>query len=109
MAPPGDAVGVGVKAGLSIIESSLLGSFAVLCLSMAIVSIWLAFKTQNARVADQKQMVDKMEGLIKEQGQFNTTTSAAITKLNENEQAQITLLTGMSTQLQTIVAGLMRG
>ncbi len=109
MAPPGEVVTVGVKAGLSVLESSLLGAFAILCMFVAMISVWLTFRTQNARVADQKQVVDKMEGLIKEQGQFNTTTSAAITKLNENEQTQNTLLTTLGTHMQTIIAGLMRG
>jgi hypothetical protein len=104
-----EAIKAGVKAGLSVAESSVLGAFSVLCLGMAVVSVWLNYKTQNSRVADQKAMVDKMESLLREQGQFNTSTTVAIQKLNENEKQQLQVLTGIQTQLQSIIAGLMRG
>ena len=109
MSVTGDTVQAGVKAGLSLLESSLLGAFSVMCLGMAVAAVWLNYKTQNARVADQKAMVDKMEALIREQGQFNTGTTAAIQKLSESEQRQFSVLTGVQSQLQTIISGLMQG
>ena len=109
MSPPQEVVDVGVKAGLSIIESSILGAFAILCLGIAGVCLWITMRTQNARVADQKAMSEKMEGLIREQGAFNSTTTAAIQKLNENESEQLGKLTGIQMQLSIITSGLMKG
>lgn len=109
MSPPQEAVDVGVKAGLSIVESSILGAFAMLCLTVAALCLWVTMRTQDSRVADQKAMANKMEGLIREQGTFNSTTTAAIQKLNGSEQEQLQKLAGIQTQLSTITSGLMKG
>jgi cell division protein FtsL len=97
----------GVKAGLSIVESSLLGAFAVLCLTVAVFCVVLTFRTQNARVADQKALSEKLEALIEKQADFNTKTTSAIEKLNDSERQQVTLLTELKLQMQNISLGLM--
>ena len=99
----------GVKAGLSIVESSLLGAFAVLCMTLAVFCVWLTFRTQNARISDQKALSEKLEALIEKQADFNTKTTVAIEKLNESERQQVTLLTELKMVMSNISMGLMGG
>jgi len=61
MGPAVEAAELAGKSGLSIIASGLLGSIAVLSLLVAIFAVWMLNRVQNERVADQKQLNDRME------------------------------------------------
>lgn len=111
-----DATEVGIKAGLTVLESSLLGALAILCLLIGVVGVWLSYRTQNARVADQKKMSGKLEELIREQTQFTTSMTLAIKELDATEKQQVAVLQrilleqqALKTTMDSIVAGLMSG
>lgn len=87
-----EAIKAGAKAGLSIIESSLLGALCILCVAIAAACIWLLYKTQNARVADHKALADKLEAVITRQAELNGKTASAVEKLCEAEKSQAQLL-----------------
>ena len=61
MGPAAEAAELAGKSGLSVIASGLLGSIAVLSLLVAIFAVWMLNRVQNERVADQKQLSERME------------------------------------------------
>lgn len=65
--PTAEAAELAGKSGLSVLESSLLGAIAVLSLVVAIFSVWKLNRVQNERVADQKQLSERMEKAFERQ------------------------------------------
>jgi uncharacterized membrane-anchored protein YhcB (DUF1043 family) len=61
LGPGTEAAELAGKSGLSVMESSLLGAIAILSLVVAIFSVWKLNRVQNERVADQKQLSERME------------------------------------------------
>jgi len=59
--PAAEAVELAGKSGLSIIASSLLGAITVLSIIVTIFAVWMLNHVQNERVADQKQLSERME------------------------------------------------
>ena len=103
------------QAGLTVVESSLLGAFAGLCLAIAVVAIIVAWKTQNLRVSDQKKLSDKLEGLYQQQSTCTANTTVALEKLAVVEEKQSSLLEAIlqkqescNDSIGNLVAGLVR-
>ena len=113
MAPGADkAIELGVKAGLTVVESSILGAFAILALGVGVAGVWLAFRTQNARVDDQKKLSEKIEALINEQNKLNTSTTLALSQLNSSGQQHNAALGAINTNLtalHTTMSSIMQG
>lgn len=65
--PTAEAAELAGKSGLSVLESSLLGAIAVLSLVVAAFSVWKLNRVQNERVADQKQLNERMEKAFERQ------------------------------------------
>lgn len=105
--PATDATKVVVESGLTIIESSLLGAFTILCMAVAGVCIWQLIRVQNNRVTDQQQLNthmekarEKMEGLIEKMTEAFAGHKAALEKLNETERLQTETMRGLASKFE---------
>jgi hypothetical protein len=82
-------VGVGVKAGLSILESSILGAIAILAIAITGWAIFKLSHVQDLRVADQKAINDKMEKLIEKMttafSEINNTLGNLVTSDKDSQ------------------------
>ena len=97
------------KAGLSILESSILGAITVLAFAIAIFAIWKLVKVQDQRVKDKESTNDKMEKLMEK---FITTFSKmenALTNLTQAEKDGQALLQSMKQSQETIILEAVRG
>lgn len=107
--PGSEVVRTGVKAGLGVVESGLLGAFAVMCLVVSGVCVWQLIRVQNKRVADQKQLNDhmerareKMEGLIEKMTEAFSGHRAALDRLTEAEKAQTETLRDLASKFEGV-------
>lgn len=105
--PTDDAAGVVVKSGLGIVESGLLGSFAILCLVVSGVCVWQLIRVQNKRVGDQKQLNEhmekareRMEGLIEKMTEAFSGHRAALDRLNETEKLQTETMRNLASKFE---------
>jgi hypothetical protein len=84
-----EVVGVGVKAGLSILESSILGAIAILAIAITGWAIFKLSHVQDLRVADQKAINDKMEKLIEKMttafSEINNTLGNLVTSDKDSQ------------------------
>ena len=60
---PTGMTGVAVRAGLTLIESSILGAITTLAVIIAAWAVWKLSKVQDARVRDLERCSERMEGL----------------------------------------------
>ena len=107
---PEEAVNAASKAGLSIIESSLLGAITVLALTLAVVAIWKVLKVQDARVADvtsstkdRDQILAEIIDLNKRMIETFSSMKASIDRLCDSEQQGQEVLRGMRQAMDTVV------
>jgi hypothetical protein len=104
-----EAAEIGTKAGLSVMESGLLGSLSILCLCVGMLGVWIAYRTQNARVADQKLMSDRMESLVQKMSvltqDLNKTFAGmeqAFQSTRESDQAKEHALQELAVTVRTL-------
>jgi len=107
---PEEAANAASKAGLSIIESSLLGAITVLALTLAVVAIWKVLKVQDARVADvtsstkdRDQILAEIIDLNKRMIETFSSMKASIDRLCDSEQQGQEVLRGMRQAMDTVV------
>ena len=118
-----EVVEVAAKSGLTILETSLLGAFAILCLAVAVVAVWQLIRVQNKRVCDQQKLNDhmekareRMEGLIEKMTAAFAGHKAALEQLSRTEQQQTDSLkqvgeglTKVQTTLDSVIRDAVRG
>ena len=101
--PAAEAAELAGRSGLSVLESSLLGAIAALCLVVAIFAVWKLNKVQNERVEDQKDMSRRMEALS---GQLTGTfakTHNALDNLTKAEDEGQDLMRQLKSSIDTVV------
>jgi len=91
------------KAGLSVVESSLLGAIAVLSLLVAIFSVWRLNVVQNLRVEDQRKMSERMEKLTEKLTTTFSEFSNTMTNLNQTEKDGQQLLRELKSSVDSVV------
>jgi len=98
------------KGGLTVLESSLLGAIVVLCLGVAILSVWKLIKVQDARIEDrerERQGRDKIQAeliaLNERMIETFTALKASIDKLRESERDGQEMLRGVRQSLDSVV------
>ena len=113
--PAAEAAELAGKSGLNILESSLLGAIAVLSLVVAIFSVWKLNRVQNERVADQKQLSDRMEKASERQEKLvekmTSTFSGvknALDNLTQTEQQTQGLLRSMQQSMDGVIRDAVR-
>lgn len=68
----------------NILDQGVLGALVAVFLVAILVLVWLLHKTQEARVADQKQLVDKSDQLFKQTLAVQQETQIQSAKLLQN-------------------------
>ena len=108
---PGSEQGAEVvkKAGENIITSGLLGSIAVLCLGIAVVSIYLLYKTQNKRIEDLQRMSKELGEVNAAQKEFHTETNKALEGLEKATSSNTGVLTGIQQTVNNMLMMLAKG
>lgn len=107
-----------VQAGLTLLESSLVGAFSILSLAVGVTGVWLAFRAQNARVEDQKALNERIGSLITDHGAITAQNTVALARVNDRlgeadtqrrdaNTAVLTALAAIQTTLNSITTGLM--
>lgn len=81
------AAEVGKAAGLSVIESSILGASAILFLLVAVVAVWRLSKVQDKRAEDAEKHSIRMEALADRMLSTISKFDKTIDKLVEAERA----------------------
>ncbi len=59
-----EAAQVGVRAGLTVLESSILGAITLVSTLLTVWAIWKLSKVQDQRVSDLEKQNDKMQELV---------------------------------------------
>jgi preprotein translocase subunit YajC len=81
------------------LSQTILGSVLIIILMVAIASVYVLVRVQNARVADQKEMSDKLEAgyakMVEAFGGFQT----ALISLEKTEESGRQAMTAMRDQL----------
>ena len=104
-----EAVVVGGKAGLSLIESGILGSVVVIAILVAIGAIVMLIRVQNQRVQDQKAMSTRMEKLTEKMITTFSEMKNALENLTRAEKDGQTLLQAMKISQDTLILEAIRG
>jgi hypothetical protein len=106
------AQGVGdaaAKAGLTLVESSILGAVAVLCAFAAGFAIWKLNKTQDLRVQDQKDMSGRMEDLVKQMTSAFSKMTNSIDNLTSTDREGQKVLQGVKQSLDGVILEAVKG
>lgn len=111
-----EAASTGAKAGLTLIESSILGAVAVLTIVVAFFAIWKLLKVQekisevhDQRVEDQKQMSVRMESLTEKLITTFSKMENALTNLTQAEKDGQALLQAMKASQESVILEAVRG
>jgi hypothetical protein len=106
--PAAEAAELAGRSGLSVLESSLLGAIAVLCLVVAIFAVWKLNKVQNERVEDQKQMSGRMEKLAEKLVSTFSETNNALSNLTQAEKDGQALMQQLKSSIDGVIMAAVR-
>lgn len=98
-----DAVEAGVKAGLTVLESSILGAIAILAITISTWAVYKLSKVQDKRVADQVAMNDKMERLIEKMTTAFSEMNNSLYNLVQAEKDGQALMSALKTSVDGII------
>ena len=107
---PKEIVEQGGKAGLTLIESSILGAATVFFAVVAGLCVWKLSRVQDRRAADAKGHSERIEGLLTKMGDLNNKMATtfgsmenALTNLVQVEKDGQALLQAMKNSFDTVI------
>ncbi len=105
-----------VQPALSTLEKTVLGAVLIVSLGIAILAVLKLLKVQekisevqNLRVEDQKQMSERMEGLMEKMITTFSKMENALTNLTQAEKDGQQLLQAMKNSQETVILEAVRG
>jgi hypothetical protein len=91
------------SAGLTLIESGILGTLLVFAVSVAAFAIWKLNKVQDLRVEDQKKMSERMEGLVQKLTLTFSEMNNSIVNLTSAEKEGQAVMQAMKTSMDGVI------
>jgi len=91
------------SAGLTLVESGILGALLVFAVSVAAFAIWKLNKVQDLRVEDQKKMSEKMEGLVQKLTLTFSEMNNSIVNLTSAEKEGQLVMQAMKTSMDGVI------
>jgi len=91
------------SAGLTLIESGILGTLLVFAVSVAAFAVWKLNKVQDLRVEDQKKMSERMEGLVQKLTLTFSEMNNSIVNLTSAEKEGQMVMQAMKTSMDGVI------
>jgi hypothetical protein len=91
------------SAGLTLIESGILGTLLVFAVSVAAFAVWKLNKVQDLRVEDQKKMSERMEGLVQKLTLTFSEMNNSIVNLTSAEKEGQAVMQAMKTSMDGVI------
>lgn len=94
---------VAAKAGITLVESGVLGALLVVSVLANVALVWLAFRTMNKRVEDTKKIADLTEKMVTTFAEVNGT----LDNMEQSDKTQAAALQGLASTMNSILLSML--